>query len=192
MKELNLEVAGEFIVMASTLMQIKSHLLLPSQGTEEEDGPDPREELISKLLEYQRVKQAAQFLESRAAEGYKDILYRGSPRFSEEEKTLDLGLFEMLEAVRRVMARLPGPGTEVEGEAFPVEEKIDKILFLLKGRSFISLEDLFKEETKRGGVVSCFLALLELVKQQKVFARQEQGFGPIHIFKKTAVELEGS
>ncbi|MBI4051513.1 MAG: segregation/condensation protein A [Elusimicrobia bacterium] len=189
MKELNLEVAGEFLVMASTLMQIKSHMLLPSPEAEEEEGPDPRAELVSKLLEYQKYKQAAQFLDSRSASGYKDIFYRGSPRFNEEDKTLDLDLFGLLGALRKVLSRLPDT-KELEAEAFPVEDRIRKILYLLESRPSIALEELFRDETRRGGVISCFLALLELVKLQKIFARQSGLFGEVRIFKKTELPEE--
>ena len=81
MKDLNLDVAGEFLVLASTLMQVKARTLLPSQDAEEE-GPDPRAELVAKLVEYQKFKEAAKFLDRRAAE-FSDVFYRGAPHFAE-------------------------------------------------------------------------------------------------------------
>ena len=99
MRELNLEVAGDFLVLAATLMQIKARALLPAPLDAEEGGPDPRAELIEKLLEYQKFKGAAAALGKRA-ETFKDVFYRGAPVFRDDEKSLDLNLFDLLSAVR--------------------------------------------------------------------------------------------
>ena len=97
-KELNLETAGEFLVMASTLMQIKAQMLLPSPEGEAAEGPDPREELINKLLEYQRYKEAASML-SIYNEKAKDIYYRQvPPPFSRDEFTLSASVFDLMAA----------------------------------------------------------------------------------------------
>src|SRR5262249_6115203 len=89
LQELNLTMAGEFLVMAATLMQIKAKLLLPAEGGEGEDGPDPRSELIQKLLEYQRFKEAAQFL-GNGFDRQRDIYYRGAPLFSKDDQILEV------------------------------------------------------------------------------------------------------
>lgn len=183
MKDLNLELAGDFLVMASTLMQIKARTLLPSHESEEEEGPDPRQELIAKLIEYQKYKEAARFL-SEQAERFKDVFYRGAPRFSDEEKTLDVSLFDLLSTLREVLEQAEDRGIVVKGEEFPVEEKMQKILFLLERRPFVALREIFRDEARRSAILSCFLALLELVKLQKVFARQETPFGEILIYRK--------
>lgn len=185
MKELNLELAGEFLVLASTLMSIKAKMLLPSNQSEENEGPDPRAELAAKLAEYQKFKQAASFLERRADE-FKDIFYRGAPHFEEAEKTVGIGTFDLLSALREVLERAePGESKEVLGEEFPIEEKMEKIMGLLEKAPTLAWEELFAGERKRKGVISCFLALLELTKLQKIFIRQEGNFGKIVIFKKT-------
>ncbi len=185
MKELNLDVAGEFLVMAATLMAIKSRALLPShEGEELETGPDPAAELAAKLLEYQKFKGAAKFLETRGDE-FKDVFYRGAPHFDDSEKNLDLSLFDLLENLREILSRgEEGPAREVIGEEFPIEEKISKLLFLLESRPAISWVELFADERKRRGILACFLAMLELVKMQKIFVRQEGNLGPIMIYKK--------
>lgn len=185
MKELNLDVAGDFLVLAATLMSIKSRTLLPSQAEEAEEGPDPRAELVAKLLEYQKFKQAAQFLETRAEE-YKNVFYRGSPHFDESEKTLNLSFFDLVSSLKEILDRAEDKGAEVPGEEYPIEEKIEKILFLLESRACITWEDLFADERKRRGILSCFLAMLELVKLQKIYIRQEGSFAPILIYKKQA------
>lgn len=183
-KELNLELAGEFLVLASTLMAIKAKMLLPSQEAPENEGPDPRAELAAKLAEYQKFKQAANFLEKRADE-FKDIFYRGAPTFEESEKMLGIGTFELIEALREVLDRAEVETKEVVGEEYPIEEKMEKILFLLESKPAVSWEELFADERRRRGIISCFLALLELTKLQKIFVRQEGNFGKIMIFKKT-------
>lgn len=183
MKDLNLDMAGEFLVLAATLMGIKARTLLPSQAEEEAEGPDPRDELVAKLVEYQKFKQAAKFLEAQA-ERFRDVYYRGAPRFEESEKTLDLGLFDLLGALREILDRAEDKSKEVLGEEFPIEEKIEKILFLLGSRPSVAWEEIFAGERKRRGIISCFLALLELVKLQKIFIRQDGNFGRIAVYKK--------
>lgn len=183
MKELNLEMAGEFLVLASTLMAIKAKMLLPSSNAEENEGPDPRAELAAKLAEYQKFKQASQFLEKRADE-FKDIFYRGAPIFDDSEKTLAIGTFDLIAALREILERAEVEKKEVLGEEFPIEEKMEKVMFLLEKSPTISWEELFADERKRRGIIACFLALLELTKLQKIFVRQDGNFGKILIFKK--------
>lgn len=183
MKDLNLELAGEFLVLAATLMGIKAKTLLPSQEAEADEGPDPRAELVAKLLEYQKFKQAAKFLTDRG-EQFRDVFYRGLPEFDESEKTLSIGTFELLAALKEVLDRAEDVTKEVLGEEFPIEEKIAKVLFLLENRPSFPWEELFADERKRRGIISCFLALLELVKLQKIFIRQDANFGRITVYKK--------
>lgn len=183
MKDLNLEVAGEFLVLASTLMQIKAHTLLPSQDPEEDEGPDPRAELVAKLLEYQKFKEAAKFLDRRAAE-FSDVFYRGAPTFAEDEKTLNLRIFDLLDTLQEILDRAEDRGIQVAGEEFPVEEKMQKIQYLLDGRTYITFREIFHGERKRLGILTCFMALLELIKLQKVFARQDFHFGEILVYKR--------
>jgi segregation and condensation protein A len=186
MKELNLDVAGEFLVMASTLMQIKAKTLLPSQAeTTGDEGPDPAAELINKITEYQKYKEAAQFLDKQF-DRFKDIFYRGSPMFQDAEKVLNLELFELLEAVKRAMDRIEekAPGREVHAEQFPIETRMEKILSLLGEREWILLDDVFSGETKKMGVITCFMALLELLKLHKILARQDKALGEIRVYRR--------
>lgn len=188
LKDLNLDLAGDFLVLAATLMGIKARTLLPSQPEEGEEGPDPRAELVAKLLEYQKFKQAAKFLEVRD-EQFKDVFYRGTPHFSESEKTLNLSFFDMMSALREILDRAQDTSREVAGEEYPIEEKIEKIKFLLEKKTFITWEEIFADERHRMGILSCFLALLELAKLQKIMIRQDAQFSKITIYKKVqAVE----
>jgi len=183
MKSLNLEVAGEFLVMASTLMQIKSKMLLPSKAEpgEEGGGPDPRGKLVSMLEDYQRYKQASKIIEGRFAQ-FKDVFYRGSPVFSNDEKFLELEFFTLIEAVKRAFERVDD-SKEVQAEIFPIESRVDKILEMLKSREWIVLDDVFVSETKRLGVIVCFMALLELIKQRKIMAVQDAAYSEIRIYR---------
>jgi len=183
MKELNLDVAGEFLVMASTLMQIKAKTLLPEQKVEgqEDQGPDPAADLIAKIAEYQKYKEASQFLNQRF-DVYKDVYYRGSPVFADSEKVLNLELFELLNAVKRAFDKLEDKGGVIVREEFPIEKKMDKILSLLGTREWILLDDVFVGETKRLGVITCFMAMLELMKLRRIIARQDENFSEIRVY----------
>lgn len=184
MKELNLEVAGEFLVMASTLMQIKAKTLLPSQAPMTEDeGPNPVKELIAKLVEYQKYKEASKFLEQKFEEN-KDNFYRSAPIFDDGEKIINLQLFDLLSAVKRAFERLD-ERKRIEllnVEEFPIEMKMQKVVDMFKKREWVLLDDIFVGETKKRGVITCFMALLELMKIKKIIARQDAQQGQIRIY----------
>ena len=184
MKDLNLEIAGEFLVMASTLMQIKAKSLLPSQvPTGENEGPDPAKELIAKLVEYQKYKEAGKFLEEKLEEN-KDNFYKSAPIFDNGEKVLNLQLFDLLSAVKRAFDRLDERKRVelLKVEEFPIESKMEKVVNMLKRHSWVLLDDIFAGETKKRGVITCFMAVLELIKIKKLLARQDQQEGQIRIY----------
>jgi segregation and condensation protein A len=184
MKDLNLEVAGEFLLMASTLMQIKARTLLPSQVTSSEDeGPDPAKELVEKLVEYKKFKEASKFLEANF-EKFKDNFYKSAPVFDAAERVLNVQLFDLLGAVRRAFDRLEERrGADLlKAEEFPIEKKIDKIIALVSQRPWVLIDDIFRGETKKRGVITCFMALLELLKINILFARQDEHNGEIRIY----------
>ncbi|MBU2575388.1 MAG: segregation/condensation protein A [Elusimicrobia bacterium] len=182
MKNLNLEVAGEFLVMASTLMQVKSKMLLPSRAEPgEEDGPDPRGKLISMLEDYQRYKQASKTMEGRFAE-FRDVFYRGSPVFSNDEKFLELEFFTLLDAVKRAFERVDD-AREVRADSFPIESRVEKIMDLLKNREWVLLDNIFLSETKRLGIITCFIALLELIKQRRIVVVQDVVYGEVRVYR---------
>ena len=184
MKELNLEVAGEFLVMASTLMQIKAKTLLPSQApTSENEGPDPAKELIAKLVEYQKYKEASQFLNQKLEEN-KDKFYRSAPIFDSGEKVVNVQMFDLLAAVKRAFERLDERKRIelLKIEEFPIEVKMQKVVDMLKHRTWVLLDDIFVGETKKRGIITCFMALLELIKIKKLLARQDEKEGQIRIY----------
>lgn len=184
MKELNLEIAGEFLVMASTLMQIKAKSLLPSQvPTSENEGPDPAKELIAKLVEYQKYKEAGKFLEEKLEEN-KDNFYKSAPIFDNGEKVLNLQLFDLLCAVKRAFDRLDERKRVelLKVEEFPIEVKMEKVVDMLTRRQWVLLDDIFVGETKKRGIITCFMAVLELIKIKKLLARQDEQDGQIRIY----------
>lgn len=198
MRMLDLEVAGEFLVMAATLMRIKAKMLLPVPPSLEEDEIDPRDELVQRLLEYRQFKEAAGTLKDR--EEKRRLLYeRGHVPDDDEAGPLPLApatLFHLLDALNRVLARLPARTVlELEGEAYDIEEKIAGIhrRVLVAGR--LSFETLLAECRSRLEMIVTFLALLELLKLNRLVAVQAATFGDIELAppdeESAAAESEG-
>jgi segregation and condensation protein A len=182
-KELNLETAGEFLVMASTLMQIKAQMLLPSPEGEEAEGPDPREELMNKLLDYQRYKEAALTL-AVFNDKAKDIFYRQVPPvFGEEEYVLKSSVIDLLAAFQRVLEEAPKEVSQIMREEIPLEVKIRHILDLLENRESVAFEDLFTPGARRLELIVTFMALLELIRLKQITALQEGVFAQIRIYR---------
>ena len=180
-EQLNLDLAGEYLVMAATLMQIKSRLLLPPAEGEAEEAEDPRSELVQQLEEYQRFRAAAGQLADR------DILDRDVFRRRPEEREgearelprlHELELADLVDALREVLKRLPEETAhEIIGERIPIADRIPVILERLRDGD-VEFESLFERSSRRE-LISTFLALLELVKMRAVRALQSERFGPI-------------
>jgi segregation and condensation protein A len=185
LKEMRLDLAGEFLVMAATLMQIKARTLLPAPSTEGEEGPDPRAELISRLLEYQRYKEAAKVLDQRL-QSNKEVHYRGAPVFSEEDYSLDASLFDLLDALRDVLKELKPDVREILYEEIPIEVKIRDILSFLESRAFATFREILSRENTRHGLIVTFLAILELIRLKQIVARQPETFGEIRVYRSEA------
>jgi len=183
MKELNLDIASEFMVMAATLMQIKSKTLLPvHEKLEEEEGNDPRAELVNKLLEYEKFKQVGRFLADKE-QGEAGVFYKANPVLTEDEYTLDVTLFDLIESFREVLKELPKETREIIYEEIPIEQKVREILALLENKEYISFKEMLMMEKTRTGIIVCFLALLELIRLKQVAARQSKSFGEIRIYR---------
>jgi segregation and condensation protein A len=186
MKVLNLDIAGEYLLMASTLLYIKSKMLLPSSSEEEEEeGEDPRAELIRRLLEYQKYKEAAAGLEKRPMLD-RDVFIRSNPMGSEdvgEEERVEVGLFELVEAFRKILERVKTEEFhEVILDRLSVEEKVQEILSLLqKEKRSMAFHLLFPEQTSRRVIIITFLAILELVKMKLVRIFQLAPFETIRL-----------
>jgi segregation and condensation protein A len=183
MRELDLEVAGEFLVMAATLMRIKSRMLLPPV-IEEEEELDPRETLVRQLIEYRRFKEAAKDLERLEAD--RRLLFeRGAPAQLEDPEASELlpvSLFRLLDALKGALARQVPPIVHtIHAEPMRLEEAISLIRETLKARGrllFAESLDLFVTRLEK---ITAFLGLLELLKMGDVRATQEDQFGPIFL-----------
>lgn len=189
MKELNIEVAGEFLVIAATLIHIKSKMLLPpsEEETEAEEGvEDPRLELVQRLLEYKRFKEAATELEVREIE-WRDAFSRQPVKpeslIGEGEPLLiDLNLFDLLSALRNVLERVTDKGLyEVTREEMSLKDKISMLLDRLQVKESISFDDLFSQDATKAEVIITFLALLEVIRLRLVRIFQSEDFGVIRI-----------
>jgi segregation and condensation protein A len=173
MHELNLDIAGEYLLMAATLAWIKSRTLLPAEGAlDDDDGVDPRAELIARLLEYKRFKEAAGELGGRRLLGREVFAGTGeeATRIPDEERELEVGLFDLLEAYRRVLRTASAePSThEIEVETITVHERMVVVMRAIEGRESIEFEQVFVEQDGRRPtrlvIVTTFLAILELTR----------------------------
>lgn len=188
MKTLNLDVAGEFLLMAATLLHIKSKLLLPKIIEEDldEEEEDPRAELVRRLLEYQKYKEVSETLETRPQLG-RDLFARVAPEPEVLEETeagfVAVGLFDLLAALQEVLKENPEQFVhEVNMEQLSVKDRINAILSHLQGQESVAFLDLFTAGFKRNEVIVTFLALLELVKLRLVRFMQNTRHGSIWLF----------
>jgi segregation and condensation protein A len=197
LKELNLEVAGDFLVMASTLLQIKSRMLLPNPEPEEGEGEqeeDPRAELVRRLLDYQRYKEAGQHLGERELLGREVFARRITDPdllpVAPEEGPLELDLFELAEAFRSLLARVPTARVhEVIGfESVSIADAINEILSLLQEREMLAFDELFSLDDSRERLIVNFLALLELCRLKMSKVLQNTDCGIIYIYPAVAIE----
>jgi segregation and condensation protein A len=189
MRSLDLDIAGEFLVMAATLMRIKAKMLLPLPAAgEEEDEGDPREELVQRLVEYRQFKEAAGTLKLREEE--RRLLYeRGMLPGEDETGPLPLApatLFDLLDALNRVMARLPEAVVyEVRGEVYDVEDKMSMIARMVAEEGALQFSNLMLRCRARAEVIVTFIALLELVKLGHIAVVQSELFGDISLVART-------
>ena len=185
MQTFNLDVAGEFLVMAATLIHIKSRELLPGddEQPDEDEGVDPRAELVRRLLEYQRYKEAAAELEQREVLT-RDVFVRAAApvEAAGPREFRDVSVFELLGALKRVIDRLPKDTVhEVTLEKITVREKMTLLLDTLRSESRLTFESLFAAVRSRMEIVVTFLAMLELVKVRAIRIFQDVPGGEIAI-----------
>ena len=183
MRELNLEIAGEYLVMAATLLHIKSRMLLPADPTAaEEEEDDPRAGLVQQLLEYQRFRQAAENLQ--AMETRRGLIWTrdGVPEEFADEELLAVDMFDLLQAFRALVGRL---GEEAQlrlrRDTVSVAEKIAWLSDLLRERRSVVLTTLFEELPTRLDRIATFLAVLEMMRMATIVAFQRKLFGEIRL-----------
>jgi segregation and condensation protein A len=182
MKELNIDVAGEFLVMASTLMQIKSKSLLPSDNGKDSEEDDPFDQLKNRLLEYQKYKEVGKLLSYKINEN-SQIYYRPEPVISKQDFVLDATIFDLMSSFRDALTALPDNIKEIMYQEIPIENKIREILDILEGKQYVSFTEILKLQNTRLALIVCFMAVLELVKNKQIVAKQSELFSEIRIYK---------
>jgi segregation and condensation protein A len=192
MQELDLDIAGEFLVMAATLIHIKSKMLLPRPETAagvEGDEEDPRDALVRRLLEHQKFKAAAGLLhereELRSAQWARPDRAVAHIAGDEYEPELEVDLFSLLTAFQAVVERAKQrPKVVLPPEQIAVETRIDQLLARLSETEAMGFEDLFGDVNDRSGLIVTFLALLEMIRLKLVRVFQAGSFGPIRVYKR--------
>ena len=192
MEELNLDVAGEYLVMAATLIHIKSKMLLPRPETAagvEDEQEDPRDALVRRLLEHQKFKAAAGLLHER--EQWRSAQWqRPDQRIAAiagdgYEPELEVDLFTLLSAFQAVVERAKHrPKVLLPPEQMSVEARIDQLLDRLSETQACGFDELFADAQDRGGLIVTFLALLEMIRLKLVRVFQAGSFGPIRVYKR--------
>lgn len=190
-KSLNLDLAGEYLVMASTLIHIKSKMLLPvpEELTDEDAEEDPRAELIKQLLEYQTFKEAAAALETRPLLE-RDVFTRSASinddidnTAGHDEEHIEVSIFELIEAFHQLVSRTGQKELmEIDLERMSITDIINGIMERLVREKDLTFEELLGDKKDRRRIIYTFLALLELIKLKMVKAYQTAAFGVIRIF----------
>jgi len=198
MKELNLDIAGEFLLMAATLIHIKSRMLLPVEEVTGEEPEDPRFELVQRLIEYQAFKEASLALREREDE-WSNIFYRKGRYETTEKKNdgllegeeplegegeldlFDLSLFDLLGAFKNLMDKAPPEVANITRETLTVKDRISYIVERLEKQDAIQFEELFQGKGSRTYLIVTFVALLEVLRLGLARAYQERDFGTIWI-----------
>ena len=202
-RELNIDVASEYLHMAATLIRLKAHELLPPQDEEvieEEEGIYNRDQLIQQLLEYKKFKEAASTLKVFESEQY-GAFRRGKPETIEYRNTddeIDLGnisIFDLLSAFNKILKRAAESPTDfshvVEIENIKIDDRIDHILSILSETKEIPFDSLFLGDGRKIVLVVTFMAILELIKMEENMFRQEENFATIFVMRKEKSEQSG-
>ncbi len=190
MQLLDLNIAGEFLVMAATLMQIKSKMLLPAEEGEgvEEEKEDPREELVKRLLEYEKFKEIAENLRQKEAD-QREVFKRPKIEIDRDESKdkeayFEASIFDLINAFSKALKDIPKDVFyEVVKDQFTVEQATHEILHLLLVKSEVRLSELFNRAKNKMDIIVTFLAVLELIRMKEIIARQSALFEEINILR---------
>lgn len=187
MRMLDLNIAGEFLVMAATLLQIKSKMLLPPEENQlQEAQQDPREELMKRLLEYERFKEIADDLRQKEI-SQQEVFKRAAPQEpgqlpKEAEVYFEASIFDLISAFSKALQDVPKEVFyEVIKDEFTIEEKVHQILHLLLVKDSMALSELFQQAKNKIEIVVTFLSILELIRMKEIIARQKELFSEIEI-----------
>ena len=186
MKVLNLEVVGEFIVMAATLIRIKAKMLLP-RTVDEEEEEDPREELVQALLEYRKYKEAAQVLKTKEEEQshwFPRTDFSFMERLPKEEILVEASLYDLMSAFKKILDSHPKETFHtINYTKVTIEERIEYVLNYLARKDGVVFTELFSDSPVKLVMVVTFMAILELIRLQKIYIRQTKHFSEIWVFR---------
>jgi segregation and condensation protein A len=185
MQQMNIDFAGDFVLMASTLTHIKSRMLLPPQAGEEEEE-DPRLEITRPLLEYLRIKSAAEQLAERNLLGDKTFTRKpdaGILDGVEDDEVIRIGLFELIDAFQSILDKVtPGHRVDLTRDRVSVQERITQLAELLEAKESMTFDELFAAGHRRSDIIVTFLAILEMAKLSLIRIAQHVPTGIIRIF----------
>jgi segregation and condensation protein A len=192
-EELNLDVAGDFIVMAATLIHIKSRMLLPRPDASQEDlEEDPRDLLVNRLIEYQKFKAAASLLHERetlrSAQWQRPDQSIADIAGEDFDTEVEVDLFSLMAAFKAVLDRArQRPKVAIPGAQISIEERIEQLLARLSETEACGFEDLFADAHSRQDLIVTFLALLEMIRMALVRVFQAGMFGSIRVYKRAPI-----
>ena len=180
---MNIDLAGDFLVMAATLTQIKSRMLLPAHGVEDEE--DPRMEIVRPLTEYLRIKNAAEKLAGRDFLG-QDIFARSTDKSEflapDGEEMIQVGLFELIEAFQKILDRMsPDHRVELSADRISVKDRISQLVEIFEEKTTVTFDELFSGHPRKSEIVVTFLAILEMVKLNLISINQHAQTGIIRL-----------
>jgi segregation and condensation protein A len=186
MKSMNIDFAGDFIVMASTLTHLKSRMLLPIHDGDPEEEEDPRQEITRPLVEYLQIKSAAEDLAARQLLG-EDIFARNPGKvgelFGAEGDMVKIGLFELIDAFQKILEKIsPDHLVELTADSLSVKDRISELVDIFQKQKSITFDELFAADSNKGEVIATFLAILEMVKLSLVQMAQQVQTGIIRLF----------
>lgn len=182
-KELDIDLAGEFLLMAAELAHIKSQMLLPEDRGAEAEEPDPRADLVRRLLEYQQFKGAGETLMGRELL-HRDVFLPASPErvLAPSDGPVEGNIYDLVEVFSRILKRAPADAYhEVVVDRISINDRIYEVIGFLKKDTAITIEDLLKGDLTRYGIVITFLALLEMCRLKMVKLHQQESMGQIYL-----------
>lgn len=181
-KNLDLDTAGDFLVMASTLMQIKAKMLHPDNEKDKEDADLELDKIKERLLEYQKYKEVSKILSNKEQE-YSQTYYRPQPIIPEQDFEVEATIYDLVKSFQEALRTLPEEVREIMYKEIPIETKIREILDILEGKQYLNFSQIIKIQPSRSAMVVCFMAVLELVKNKQIIAKQSELFEDIRIYR---------
>ncbi|MDR0823290.1 MAG: segregation/condensation protein A [Endomicrobium sp.] len=182
MKELNIDIAGDFLVMASTLMLMKARALLSPLGNDDLEEEEDFDILKQRLIEYQKYKEVGKILMYKEIE-HSQVYYRPLFNADKSDFTINATILDLARSFNEILKALPEDIREIMYQEIPIEVKIREILDLLEGGQYISFTDILKLQKTRRELIVSFMAILELIKNKQISAMQSESFGEIRIYK---------